>query len=166
MYDDMMSTDLYELAQKLDQDTSLCKRFSVSLWIFNIIQMVMPISFVLLLSIFDVDITRSILIYSLSFYVFHVFFRWLQLKELQIYKHVNRLYDILTDRVDWVDLRNKALYGTIDGKIVSPMNNFVGFSQSMLCVHEKGKNIFSFLKIISLLLSLLTIVISAFIDIF
>ena len=165
MYNDILSSDLYELARELDRATSLCRRLNLCLWIFSVIQIMMPISFVIILFWDDVALTETIYIYTSSFFVFHIFFRRYKSKELKIYKRLNKLYNTLADRVDWVDLRNKALHGTLDKKIVMPMNKFAEYSLSALCIHEKGKKLYNSLNIISLLMFTITATVSAFVDV-
>ena len=166
MYNDMLNTDLYALARELDRATSLCRRLNLCLWIFSVIQMMMPIIFVFILCVDDHALTETILIYSSSFFIFHIIFRGYQSKEIMLYKRINKLSNTLSDRVDWLDLRNRTLHGNIDKKIVMPMNNFAEFSLSALCIHEKGKKLFNILYITSLLMFAITVAVSVFIDVF
>lgn len=72
-------------------------------------------------------------------------------KTITLNLEVRQKCNELSDSVDWITMRKKQLYNTLDERIQKPIDDFLSYSNSKLCPISGGRKLQLFIQILLLL---------------
>lgn len=152
--------EVYSDAKQLSEKTILLKRQSKLLLISNIYSLLLlPLYACLLYLLTDLyGVESKYMIVAITsvllslFYILYSVRRNTLKKTMELFFEVDRLYNKLSDKVDWTSMRKRQLYNELDEKIQKTLDDFFEYRISMFCPFcREGQNLQSVMNTLFLL---------------
>ena len=143
--------ELLEFASELSTELLKLKRYNILLWIYSILGLLPGIFIILLYTGADIADWRKVVIYicifGVTYFVYILSIFCYKAKYKKLYIQTDRLYNILSDEVDWGILRKKIIYQDVDSRLQKPINDYISFVLSPYCIVERARKFFIFILI-------------------